>query len=53
VALLERTAFTGEASVALGAHFAAAKDETQASAGLGIRRRRLLLLWKEQQHGTA
>jgi hypothetical protein len=41
VALLERTAFTGEASVALGAHFAAAKDETQASAGLGIRRRRL------------
>jgi hypothetical protein len=30
VALLERTAFTGEASVSLGAHFAAAKDEQRA-----------------------
>jgi hypothetical protein len=27
VALLERAAFTGEASVSLGAHLAAAKDE--------------------------
>jgi hypothetical protein len=29
VALLERAAFTGEASVSLGAHLAAAKDDRQ------------------------
>jgi hypothetical protein len=33
LAMLERAAFTGEASVSLGSHLAAARDETHAPKG--------------------